>query len=128
MNRLAEGLLGGWRLESFISRSDGTDEVRYPFGEKPSGLILYTSDGHMSAQLTPGDHSQFVSYGGRFDVDEAAAEVCHRVMISTMPELLHQPQIRHARIDGDRLTLSATQTSATGRVTQSTLVWRRDTG
>ncbi|BDB43747.1 MULTISPECIES: lipocalin-like domain-containing protein [Mycobacterium] len=128
MSGLAEALLGGWLLESFVSRHDGTDEVRHPFGDNPSGLILYTADGHMSAQLTPGGDGEFVSYGGRFDVDEAAATVCHHVVISTLPELLRQPQIRHAKIDGDRLTLSVTQTSAKGRVVHSTLVWRRDTG
>jgi hypothetical protein len=47
-------------------------------------------------------------------------------MVSTMPELLTQPQVRRAKIVGDRLTLSASQTSAEGRVTHSTLVWRRD--
>ena len=48
-------------------------------------------------------------------------------MISTLPELLTQPQIRHAQIDGDRLTLSASATSTDGTTTHSTLVWRRDT-
>jgi Lipocalin-like domain len=127
VSELGEALLGGWLLESFVSRDESTDELRHPFGENPTGLILYTADGHMSAQLTPGPEGEFISYGGRFDVDESAATVCHRVLVSTMPELLTQPQFRHAKIDGDRLTLSTNQTSAEGGVTHSTLVWRRDT-
>lgn len=126
MSELRQALLGGWLLESFVSRAEESGEVRYPFGEQPSGLILYTTDGHMSAQLTPGPGGEFISYGGRFDVDDAAATVRHLVLVSTMPELLEQPQIRHARVEGDRLTLSASLISAEGGVTHSTLVWRRD--
>ncbi|MCV7008931.1 lipocalin-like domain-containing protein [Mycobacterium gordonae] len=127
MTDLRHALPGGWLLESFVSRDDRSATVRYPFGEHPSGLIIYTDDGHMSAQLTPGAGGEFVSYGGRFVVDEAAATVTHHVLIATMPELLAQPQIRHARVDGDRLTLSATVTSH-GSTTHSTLVWRRGAG
>jgi len=121
---LSDEIPGGWLLESFVSRQGESGAVRYPFGKHPAGLILYTTDGHMSAQLTP-DPGEFVSYGGRFEVDEAAATVTHHVIIATMPELLQQPQIRHARVEGDRLTLSASLTSAEG-TTHSTLVWRRD--
>lgn len=127
MSDLRQALPGGWRLESFVSRDDESGDVRFPFGEHPSGLILYTTDGHMSAQLTPGPGDQFISYGGRFDVDEAAATVTHHVTIATMPELLAQPQIRHARVEGDRLMLSASVASAEG-TTHNTLVWRRDSG
>lgn len=128
MGELHAALLGGWRLESFVSRDEETGELRHPFGEHPCGLILYTTDGHMSAQLTPGPGAEFVSYGGRFHVDEQASTVTHEVVIATMPELLEQPQLRHARIDGDRLTLSVSQRSARGRAIHSTLVWRRDPG
>lgn len=126
MTDLHAALLGGWLLESFVSRDDGASEVRHPFGERPSGLILYTGDGHMSAQLTPGPGHQFISYGGRFHVDEAASTVTHEVRISTMPDLLLRPQIRHANVAGDRLTLSASVISAEGTTSHSTLVWRRE--
>ncbi|OBK12668.1 lipocalin-like domain-containing protein [Mycobacterium asiaticum] len=128
MHDLGRAILGGWRLESFVSRNTDSGELRHPFGEHPIGLILYTTDGHMSAQLTPGPGGEFISYGGRFHVDEASATVRHEVLIATMPELLRQPQIRDARVDGDRLTLSASMVSAGGTNTRSTLVWRRDPG
>lgn len=108
-----------------MSRDAITGEVRHPFGEAPSGLILYTTDGYMSAQLTPGPGAEYISYGGRFHVDELSATVRHEVLISTMPELLLQPQIRHAHVDGDRLTLSASTISAEGTTEHNTLVWRR---
>ena len=126
MTGLQQALVGGWRLESFVSRDDsGVDQ--YPFGEHPCGLILYTPDGYMSAQLTPGPDGEYIAYAGRFHVDERHATVQHEVMISIMPELLMQPQFRRAHIDDDRLTLSASVTAAEGATTHSTLVWRRAT-
>jgi Lipocalin-like domain len=121
MGNLRQALVGGWLLESFVTRDDGTGDVTHPFGERPRGLILYTPDGHMSAQLTPRAGGEYISYGGTFHVDEPAATVRHDVVISTRPELLEQPQFRHAVVDGDRLTLSASVNSR-----HSTLVWRRD--
>ncbi len=94
-------------------------------GDHPAGLILYTADGYMSAQLTPGTGAEYVAYAGAFSVDEEAGTVHHDVIVSSMPELLARPQFRHAHIDADRLILSATQTSADGVTAHSTLVWRR---
>ena len=124
---LREAVIGAWELMSFVTNDVATGQDRHPLGTTPRGLILYTADGHMSAQLTPGPGGEFISYGGRFRVDESSATVRHLVVISTMPELLTQPQIRHAQVDGELLTLSASQTSAEGTTTHSTLVWRRDT-
>jgi hypothetical protein len=122
---LRQALLGAWQLESFVSRAEGTGLERRPFGDHPAGLILYTTDGYMSAQLTSGEGTEHVAYAGAFVVDEQTATVRHAVMISTMPELLAQAQFRRAHVDADRLTLSAAQTSAEGATTHSTLVWRR---
>jgi Lipocalin-like domain len=126
MTELSQALLGGWLLQSFSSRDADTGAQRYPFGEHPTGLILYTTDGYMSAQLAPGPDAGYIAYGGRFHVDEQSATVRHDVLVSTLPELLTQAQFRHADIEGDRLTLSASQTSAKGVTTHSTLVWRRN--
>lgn len=117
MPTLRTAVIGAWELVSFTV-SDGSR----PLGEHPQGLILYTDDGHMSAQLTDG--TEHIAYGGRFTVDEASATVQHLVRIATMPDLLTQPQFRHAVIDGDLLTLSAT-TTTDGTTTDAVLVWRR---
>jgi hypothetical protein len=122
---LRVAVLGAWELVSFVARNETTGENRQPLGTTPRGLILYTADGHMSAQLAESDMSGYVAYGGRFSVDEEASTLHHDVSLSMMPELLAQPQFRHARVDGDLLTLSATRTDDTGLTTHSTLVWRR---
>ena len=122
---LRDAVLGAWELVSFVARNETAGEDRQPLGTAPRGLILYTSDGHMSAQLAEPDMSGYVAYGGRFFVDEDTSTLHHDVTVSMMPELLAQTQFRHARVDGDLLTLSATRTDDNGVTTHSSLLWRR---
>ena len=124
---LRDAVLGAWELVSFVARDATTGEDREPLGTTPRGLILYTADGHMSAQLAEPDMSGYVGYGGRFSVDEETSTLHHDVTMSMMPELLTQPQFRHASVDGDLLTLSASRTDDAGATTHSRLVWRRAT-
>ena len=132
MSTLREALLGGWELLSFHSVDAVTGAVSHPLGTAPRGLILYTADGYMSAQLTGSADAAvpdeklpaYIAYGGRFRVDEDTATVHHEVSVSMLPELLASPQLRQARVDGDRLTLSATTTND-GVTTLNTLVWVR---
>lgn len=127
MSTLREALLGGWELSSFDSVDADTGAVAHPLGTAPRGLILYTADGYMSAQLTGSADAvlpAYIAYGGRFRVDPDTATVHHEVSVSMLPELLASPQLRQARVDGDRLTLSAT-TINDGVTTLNTLVWVR---
>jgi Lipocalin-like domain len=48
---LREQLVGAWTLTSCVLRDITTGAEDRPFGERPLGLILYTPDGYMSAQL-----------------------------------------------------------------------------
>jgi hypothetical protein len=122
---LRDAVLGAWELVSFVARDAGTGEDRHPLGTGPAGLILYTAGGHMSAQLAESDMGGYISYGGRFSVNEETSTLQHDVTISMMPDLLAQPQFRHVRIDGDLLTLSATRTDDTGVTTHSSFQWKR---
>jgi hypothetical protein len=122
---LRDAVLGGWKLVSFVAHDAATGEDSHPLGLAPLGLILYTADGHMSAQLADADMEGYLSYGGRFSVDEDTSTLRHDVVVSMMPELLTQPQFRHAVIDGDVLTLSASRTDDAGVTTHSRLQWKR---
>lgn len=122
---LRDELLGAWELVSFVATDVATGAAEQPLGPCPRGLIVYTPDGHMSAQLAYQDMSGYIAYGGRFAVDEHTSTLQHAVTMSMMPELLAQPQFRQASVDGELLTLSATSTDATGRTAHSSLVWRR---
>jgi len=126
---LRSQLLGSWRLAHFETRDIATGSIRQPLGPEARGLILYTSDGFMSAQLAPGggvtDIGEYIAYTGPFEVDEDSAVVYHRVQMATMPDLLVTPQRREVHIDGDVLTLSATLADSSGAGSRSTLTWHR---
>jgi Lipocalin-like domain len=129
MTTLRAGMLGSWELTRFETRDIATGAVRHPLGADPRGLILYTEDGYMSAQLAPGaedtELGEYIAYTGPFQVDEQSAIVHHEVAMATMPDLLTTPQLREVGLDGDTLTLSATMTDAAGTTSRSTLTWRR---
>jgi hypothetical protein len=139
---LRERVQGAWTLVSWVNVDNETGEESYPFGPDATGIIMYTSDGYMSAQImTPGraeydrpdfaggteaQHagaaSGYLAYSGPYEVDEEASELRHYLDVSLLPNWLHSVQLRHAVLDGDRLTLSAELPGTTFR---TTLVWQR---
>lgn len=136
---LRDRIVGAWQLVSFTTTDAETGRVVHPLGTTPHGMILYTDDGHMSAQLADADMGGYIAYGGRFSVDEDASPgrakrremvgvVHHDVTIAMMPELLTQPQFRHASMDGDVLTLSVTTTNDSGAMSHASVVWQRAGG
>jgi hypothetical protein len=52
VSSLRDALLGAWELASFVAADGVTGAERHPLGTSPRGLILYTADGFMSAQLS----------------------------------------------------------------------------
>jgi hypothetical protein len=129
MTLLRNAILGSWELVSFAARDAGTGDIRHPLGNNPRGLILYTDDGFMSAQLAPEEAGgteigDYIAYSGPFHVDEQASTVRHDMRMATMPELLLYPQIRHVSLEPGVLILSASTTEG-DRTTHSTLTWQR---
>src|SRR4029077_7822907 len=96
------------------------------FGEHPLGLILYTPDGYVSAQLqrperppfadedllhaTPDEYAaagrSYVAYSGRFFVDERKKSLSHEMAVSFFPNWLGQRQVRLVEVNGERLQFS----------------------
>ena len=122
---LRDRLIGAWTLQSYIAFPVDGSPPFHPLGEDARGLILYTPDGYMSAQLMRvgrpafasgdwfvGTHQEFekaaayVAYSGRFHVDEAGGTVTHDVGLSFFPNWLGQAQIRSAELAGDVLRLT----------------------
>ena len=52
---LRERLIGAWKLVSYVEKPVDRSAPFYPMGEEPQGIIMYTPDGYMSAQLTHPD-------------------------------------------------------------------------
>lgn len=58
---LRERLIGAWKLVSYVERPVDGSAPFYPMGEEPQGIIMYTPDGYMSAQLMHPGRPRFAS-------------------------------------------------------------------
>ncbi len=143
---LREQLIGAWKLISYEERPvDGSPSL-YPMTEEPMGIIMYTPDGYMSAQLSKPNRKPFASgdwfkgtgheyeqeattyiaYSGEFYVDEEAKTLKHSMFVSLFPNWIGQTQPRVVRIDGDNLYLStASPIQSGGKEVYSHLRWTR---
>ena len=121
---MRERLLGSWRLVSSEWRT-AAGPVDSPFGNDPLGLLTYDAAGTVSAQLMRRNPSRFESddllratpqekahswsgyfgYFGTYSLSEDV--VTHHVEGSSFPNLVGTDQVRHCRLDGNRLTLDA---------------------
>jgi hypothetical protein len=90
-----QGLVGAWHLVRInVHDSDGPDAPN----DQPLGMLIYTSDGHMSVQLmyrrsASSPDNEYVLGGyeasfGSYDVDEAKHIVTHHVQGSITRDLL----------------------------------------
>ena len=142
---LRDQLVGAWQLVSYVEVPVEGGPERYPMGEDARGLIIYTPDGYMSAQLmAPGrpefasgdwfdatdeelraEATGYIAYSGPFHVDEED-RLFHSMEVSLFPNWLGQTQQRVVDLQGDTLRLStAAPIRSGGVVVNSFLVWRR---
>ena len=143
---LRERLIGAWKLVSYVEEPIDGSTPFYPMGEKPEGIIMYTPDGYMSAQLMHPDRPAFASgdwfrgsdeeikedalgyiaYSGPIHTDEVKHTLTHSMFVSLFPNWLGQTQPRVVKIEGDILHLgTATPIMSGGKKVNSHLSWRR---
>ncbi len=143
---LRENLIGAWKLISYEERPTDGSASFYPMSEKPNGIIMYTPDGFMSAQLMHPERENFksgdwfdgtdeeyrqeastyIAYTGPFHVDEEKKTLSHTMFISLFPNWTGQTQPRVVRLEGDFLYLStASPIMSSGKEVNSYLTWKR---
>jgi hypothetical protein len=142
---LRDYIIGAWTLESYQSLDlDGSD-VRYPLGADARGIIMYTPDGYMSAQIMRSDRPQFqvgdlsaadknelataasgyLAYTGPYTVDDNGV-LAHHVDVSLLPNWIGGTQYRAAQIGDSRLELSPIEpVLIEGQHRSGRLLWRR---
>jgi len=141
-----ESLVGAWQLVSCTETDAATGETFLPMGPSPRGLILYTADGYMSAQLSSPDRPGFKSgdmytgtpneylvagrsylaYSGPYYVDETGPLIVHEMFVSLFPNWQGQQQMRIARLTHDQLHLSPDRPHLfNGSLKSALIVWRR---
>jgi hypothetical protein len=142
-------LLGSWQLVRWdITYGDGR-APSLPYGDKATGLIVYTGDGFMSACIAAAGRQpmssasvrsapeaerlaafeSYFQYAGRYELREAAGrlQVVHRVSHSLNPNFVDSEQVRNVAFDADGvLTLSASDTVPNSQVARHhRLMWKR---
>ena len=138
-------LVGEWNLVSFTS-PDSAGRQAPVWGPNPIGLIIYTANGTMAAQLydprrgklgvlPQGANPELVkatfiggySYYGTFTVDTALHSVTHHIEGANNPDWIGGNLARAYRFNGkDRLSLTVlTNFDGAKVVNGSVLVWER---
>jgi hypothetical protein len=150
MSAVAEALVGSWSLVSYLTRSnDGT--IGYPLGADALGLLIYSSDGHMSGHLMRNGRKPFrdpreeavgrsgtdaevrrafndvFGYGGTYTVDESHSEVHHHLAVCVLPGWTGRTLSRTVELYDDReaLTLTSGLRVVEGVPQYAELHWRR---
>src|SRR5574340_23619 len=141
---VADRIVGSWELVEYSTTSD-TGKVDYPLGPDARGLIIYSADGFMSAQImrpdrmlyrSPNVHSGemserseaaggYLAYSGPYRVDEENSAVYPEMAVSLYPNWVGDDQKRYARFDGDQLILSSDPLVFRTTTLSPALVWRR---
>jgi len=120
----AAAILGTWKVVTYEDRTAG-QPPKYPYGEKPRGLLIYDATGHMSIQLmkmphpkiasgdeekaTPAEktalYDAYAAYFGTYTVDTKRSVVIHHVEGDLYDVFIGTDQERPFEISGDRLIL-----------------------
>jgi hypothetical protein len=111
------GIVGTWRL---IGAEDHlpNGRIAYPFGERPTGSIVYDSTGHVAVQVMSTGRTKwavfedaspstpaYIAYFGTYDLDSTTKTVRHHLQGHLDPKRIGTDNVRTFDVVGDRLTL-----------------------
>jgi hypothetical protein len=117
--------IGAWKFISLKAESSDGD-IRYPFGENPTGKLIYESKEHMSFLLMRPNRPKFVSgdifnstyeelkyafenfdaYCGTYKVDTKKKIITHKIEACRFPNWEGKNQVRFYEFKNDTLFLS----------------------
>jgi hypothetical protein len=140
---ITDAIIGTWSLQSFTEYTE-TSGLIQPLGSNPKGLLIYTAEGIVSAQLMRSGREElsagawekassaqlaelaegYIAYCGTFLVDEESRQVIHTPIVALVPNLLNHAQLRTYELDGQQLTLETERPGPEGVPIMTTLVWR----
>ena len=134
-------VVGIWRLVS-MARPDSAAGSNLYWDDRPTGLIIYTGDGHMAAQLYDSRrprlgvrwelaslkaartaYAGLITYFGAYSVDRASATITHNVQGAMAPDWIGSTLVRAYRfLTPDRLELRIVTDGTGQRVANGTIV------
>lgn len=135
------GLVGTWKLASWVSEDIETGERRTLFGERPTGCMIFTPANRVVAILTGdgrkipasdddrvGAFGSMVAYSGKYRVD--GNRITTKVDVAWDQGQVGTEQVRYFRIEADSLiveTAPFVSPKFGGRVVRAFLTWVRET-
>ena len=137
--------VGAWRLISTEFRAEDGSPGDSPYGTDSQGLLIYDTQGSMSAQLgqahrapfaiadrKAGSHEElraafesYQAYCGSYTVDESEHVVIHTVTLSLLPNWVGTLQRRHYEFTDGKLILRTPAMTIGGKSLNGELVWER---
>ena len=142
---IKEQFVGTWKLVSWkIEQVDG-ELINSPLGADALGWIMYRPEGYMCVALMRPDRPKFasdnlmeatpeeivtgfegyVSYCGRYEINEQERFVIHHLQLSWFPNLVGTKQKRYFKFTENRLTLKTPPLTALGEAQVHQLIWER---
>lgn len=138
----ADPLRGVWRLVSYSAKDPDSGDVIHPYGERAHGYLMYTIGGRMSALVTAEGRKPISNVKPSAEERARAFSTCtaymgtyrwegdrvvHDVDVAMNQNWVGVQQVRQARLEGNRLTLTTPPmpTPPDGKVRVGTLVWER---
>ncbi|SBW24379.1 hypothetical protein FDG2_4131 [Candidatus Protofrankia californiensis] len=140
-------LAGVWQLISFVVADHNGNILGMPMGTQPSGLLVYTVDGHVSVHLRdPRRHTSSASvpgfaHGSHGDAESIAMnnpyigycgtyrlsgdQVIHHVQAASVPEWVGGNQVRDLALRRDVLTLCSPAKQDGSGIRIPCLTWER---
>jgi hypothetical protein len=120
---MANQLVGVWRLVTVEDRhEDGT--VKYPYGERALGYLIYHPEGYMSATVMSAERPRLANpsrpfalspedcalvlrtmgsaYSGTYEMRDDST-VIHHVHAALIPNMIGQDEVRPFELKGNRL-------------------------
>lgn len=125
-------LIGVWKLIDVTNR--GGDGQLFPpsYGPKKIGLITFNDENRMTVVLCDGRDAlpyegprEYLSYAGAYRFD--GETLVTRIDCTSLPERIKigSDQVRPARLDGNRVTLTAPPFEIDGEIHYRELTWEK---
>jgi Lipocalin-like domain len=137
---LAHDLIGVWVIQSFYLENPQTGERSQPWGERPSGTVIFHPNGRMFALITSDDRSppkteadqaaafrKMLAYSGEYRID-LPNRLVTTVDISWFESWIGTEQIRICDLNGDCLKLTSAPLFMPQEETPvfAVVLWRRE--
>jgi hypothetical protein len=135
-------IVGTWRLTSFSEQNLDTGEIRYPFGEAASALVIYEANGYVATIFAAADrkpprapqatdqeaidlYRSMISFAGRYEL--SGNRLIYHPEISWNEAWNGTTQERVIEVSKDRLQTNSVPAISplTGGRTVFSLVWER---